>query len=77
MQRHLLIDLGGVMSSVGQIRSEYAGLQQQIAGYCEEIEELEPGELEFNRLYDQLVRSTRQLVAAHAELPAKLAEPGR
>ncbi|MCZ7430137.1 hypothetical protein [Streptomyces sp. WMMC1477] len=65
------------MSSVEQIRSEYAGLQQQIAGYCEEIEDLEQGELEFNRVYDQLVRSTRQLVAADAELPAKLAEPGR
>ncbi|WP_149563174.1 MULTISPECIES: hypothetical protein [Streptomyces] len=65
------------MSSVEQVRREYAGLQQQIAGYCEAIEDLEPGELEFNRVYDQLVRSTRQLVAADAELPAKLAEPGR
>ncbi|GAA4658653.1 hypothetical protein GCM10023347_07440 [Streptomyces chumphonensis] len=65
------------MGSVEQIRSEYGELQQQIAGYCEEIEDLEQGELEFNRVYDQLVRSTRQLVAAHSGLPAKLAEPGR
>lgn len=65
------------MSSVQQIRSEYSGLQKQIAGHCEQIEDLEPGELEFNRVYDQLVRSTRRLVALGADLPAKLAEPGR
>lgn len=70
-------DLGGAMSSVEQIRSEYAGLQKQIAGHCQQIEDLEPGELEFNRVYDQLVRSTKQLVALDADLPAKLAEPGR
>lgn len=65
------------MSSVEQVRREYAGLQQRIAGYCEAIEDLTPGELEFNRVYDQLVRSTRQLGASDAELSAKLAEPGR
>lgn len=52
------------MGSVEQNRGEYAGLQQQITGYCEETEDLEQGELEFNRLYGRLVRSTRQHTAA-------------
>ena len=63
--------------SARDVQAEYDTLQRQIAGNCDEIEDLEPGELEFNRVYDQLVRSTQRLIALDGELPTRLAEPGR
>jgi hypothetical protein len=65
------------MSNQGDVAAEYGRLQKQVADSCGEIEDLEPGELEFNRVYDELVRSTQRLVALDAELPERMAEPGR
>ncbi|MFC9067944.1 MULTISPECIES: hypothetical protein [Streptomyces] len=62
------------MSGTGQSPVEkYAALRRNVAHRCEEIGELEHGELEFNRVYDELVRTTHQLVAAGERLPAEVA----